>query len=138
MYCSKCGKENINGSNFCSNCGNNMNISNNNVNIKKGEGNKETSLVLGIICLVSSFFINILCFIPGIISIVYAKKYKKESGKLGVGFGLSLGGMIFSLIVLILVILFFVFIFAMINETNNEGDYKYNYNTEYTYNLSNV
>ena len=83
-------------------------------------GNQETSLVLGIICLVSSFFANVLCFIPGIISIIYAKKYKKESGKLGVGFGLSLGGMIFSFIVLILCLLFFLFIAAMINETNNE------------------
>lgn len=138
MYCSNCGKENVSGSNFCAYCGNRMNIQTNNNIEEKGSGNKETSLVLGIICLVSSFFINVLCFIPGIISIVYAKKYKKESGKLGVGFGLSLGGMIFSFIILFLTILLFVFIFAMINETNNEGDYKYNYNTEYTYNLPNI
>lgn len=138
MYCSNCGKENNSESNFCTYCGNSMKVQIKDNMKEKGNGNKETSLILGIICLVSSFFINVLCFIPGIISIVYAKKYKKESGKLGVGFGLSLGGMIFSFIVLVLTILLFVFIFAMINETNNEGDYKYNYNTEYTYNLPNV
>lgn len=139
MFCFNCGKENDSRSNFCSYCGNKMNIETESVSIKvNSSGNKETSLVLGIICLVSSFFINILCFIPGIISILYAKKYKKESGKLGVGFGLSVGGMIFSFIILIITILLFVFIFAMVNETNNEGSYKYDYNTEYTYNLPNV
>ena len=139
MYCSKCGLENNKESKFCYNCGNKLN-SVNELNNEVKSGNKETSLVLGIICLVSSFFINILCFIPGIISIVYAKKYKRESGKLGVGFGLSLGGMIFSFVVLILTVLLFVFIFAIYNETNNEGSYKYDYNvnTEYIDNLSNV
>ena len=102
MYCSKCGIENKQESNYCFNCGNLLQKSNNVVK----SGNQETSLVLGIICLVSSFLINILCFIPGIISIIYAKKYKKESGKLGVGFGLSLGGMIYSFITFILFILF--------------------------------
>ena len=135
MYCSNCGNIITEESKFCSSCGKNVNLA---TQKEKGDGNKETSLVLGIICLVSSFFINILCFIPGIISIVYAKKYKRESGKLGVGFGLSLGGMIFSFIVLVLTIIFVSFIIAIINETNNEGDYKYNYNTEFTYNLPNV
>ena len=135
MYCSNCGQENAKENNYCINCGNNLkNLESNN----KTNGNKETSLVLGIICLISSFFINILCFIPGIISIVYAKKYKKESGKLGAGFGLSLGGMIFSFIVLVITILFVLFIVAMVKETNNEGDYKYNYNSEFTYNLPNI
>ena len=138
MYCSNCGQENVSGSNYCSSCGMNLkeSVVNNIDNTKNG--NKETSLVLGIICLVSSFFINVLCFIPGIISIVYAKKYKKESGKLGVGFGLSLGGMIFSFIILIITILFVLFIVAMVDETNNEGSYRYDYNTEYTYKLPNA
>ena len=134
MYCPNCGNNNSQENKFCSNCGTNLNINNE----TKTSGNKETSLVLGIICLVSSFFINILCFIPGIISIVYAKKYKKESGKLGVGFGLSLGGMIFSFIMFLTTILLVLVIIGMVNETNNEGDYKYNYDTEYTYNLPNV
>lgn len=132
MYCSKCGIENEKCNNYCYSCGNKLE------NKVINSGNQETSLVLGIICFVSSFLVNVLCFIPGIISIIYAKKYKKECGKLGVGFGLSLGGMIFSFIVLILCIIFFLFIAAMINQTNNEADYKYNYNTEYTYNLPNV
>ena len=137
MFCPNCGKENIDGSNFCSNCGNKIYISTNiSVEQNKGDGYKETSLVLGIICLVSSFIINIFCFIPGIISIVYAKKYKKESGKLGVGFGLSLGGMIFSLIILLLIILF---VFYMVNFVTDVTDnINNNVIPEYTYNLPNV
>ena len=134
MYCSNCGKERKENSHFCYNCGNQFYE---NIEVKKEikSGNQETSLVLGIICLVSSFIVNILCFIPGIMSIIYAKKYKKESGKLGVGFGLSIGGMIYSLITFILLVLFNIFIWAMTYETNNEGDYKYNYDTQYTYNV---
>ena len=135
MYCSKCGNNNNPENKYCVNCGNNLNsVSSTN----QTNGNKETSLVLGIICLVSSFFINILCFIPGIISIVYAKKYKKDSGKLGAGFGLSLAGMIFSFIMFLISLLLILFIIGVVNETNNEWDYKYNYETEYTYNLPNV
>lgn len=134
MYCSNCGKERKENSHFCYNCGNKFDE---NIEVKKEtkSGNGETSLVLGIICLVSSFLVNILCFIPGIMSIIYAKKYKKESGKLGVGFGLSIGGMIYSLVTFILLVLFIIFIWAMTYETNNEGSYKYNYDTEYTYNV---
>lgn len=135
MYCSKCGNNNNPENKYCVNCGNNLNSVN---STNQTDGNKETSLVLGIICLVSSFFINILCFIPGIISIVYARKYKKDSGKLGAGFGLSLAGMIFSFIMFLISLLLILFIIGVINETNNEWDYKYNYETEYTYNLPNI
>lgn len=134
MYCSNCGKERKDNASFCYNCGNKLDENKVGTNEVKS-GNQETSLVLGIICLVSSFIVNILCFIPGIMSIIYAKKYKKESGKLGVGFGLSIGGMIYSLITFILLVLFIIFIWAMTYETNNEGDYKYNYDTQYTYNV---
>lgn len=134
MYCSNCGKERNDNASFCYNCGNKLD-ENKVVTNEVKSGNQETSLVLGIICLVSSFIVNILCFIPGIMSIIYAKKYKKESGKLGVGFGLSIGGMIYSLITFILLVLFIIFIWAMTYETNNEGDYKYNYDTQYTYNV---
>ena len=134
MYCSNCGKERKDNASFCYNCGNKFE-DNKTVTNEVKSGNGETSLILGIICLVSSFIVNILCFIPGIMSIIYAKKYKKESGKLGVGFGLSIGGMIYSLITFILLVLFIIFIWAMTYETNNEGDYKYNYDTQYTYNV---
>ena len=134
MYCSNCGKERKDNASFCYNCGNKFE-DNKTVTNEVKSGNQETSLILGIICLVSSFIANILCFIPGIMSIIYAKKYKKESGKLGVGFGLSIGGMIYSLITFILLVLFIIFIWAMTYETNNEGDYKYNYDTQYTYNV---
>ena len=58
MYCSNCGTENKVDSNYCYNCGNKLKSE-----VKKS-GNEETSLLLGIICLVSSFFVNIFCFIP--------------------------------------------------------------------------
>ena len=99
MFCPNCGKDN-NGNKFCSNCG--TMISNQISNASKSNDYMVISLVLGIVCLVMSFIFNILCLIPGIISIIFAVKYKKESGKLGVGFGLSLGGIIFSIIVLML------------------------------------
>ena len=134
MYCSNCGKERKDNASFCYNCGNKFE-DNKTVTNEVKSGNQETSLILGIICLVSSFIVNILCFIPGIMSIIYAKKYKKESGKLGVGFGLSIGGMIYSLITFILLVLFIIFIWAMTYETNNEGSYKYNYDSEFTYNV---
>lgn len=134
MYCSNCGKERKDNASFCYNCGNKLD-DNKKVTKEVKSGNQETSLVLGIICLVSSFIVNILCFIPGIISIIYAKKYKKESGKLGVGFGLSIGGMIYSLVTFILIILLIIFFWAMTYETNNEGSYKYNYDSEFTYNV---
>lgn len=133
MFCSNCGVENNKDSKFCYNCGNKTEILNNNNQIKSG--NQETSLVLGIICLISSFFLNILCFIPGIISMIYAKKYKRESGKLGVGFGLSLGGMIFSVVFLIITVLLFLFIFSIANETIDNYDYNDNYGS-YVDNLS--
>ena len=129
MYCSNCGSQNDKTSKFCYTCG--AQLLNNNVQ-NNNNGNQETSLILGIICLVSSFFLNIICFIPGIISIVYAKKYKKESGKLGAGFGLSLGGMIFSAVVLLITIFFFVFIANVINDVNINNAWDYDYNTEYT------
>lgn len=132
MYCSKCGKERKENSNCCYNCGNEFEKAK---AIKKevSSGNEETSLVLGIICLLSSFIVNILCFIPGIISIVYARKYKKESGKLGVGFGLSIGGMVFSVVILVF---FLLFVMLIINAVDVSSDsYKDDYYTEYTYNI---
>jgi len=79
MYCSNCGKENNKDNKFCFNCGNQLGIESSVKETKSDikSGYEETSLVLGIICLVSSFIVNIICFIPGIISIIYAKKYKK-------------------------------------------------------------
>ena len=105
MFCSNCGKKLDKNVKFCGNCGQQVNVSGENnlkyvtsPKIEIKSGNKETSLILGIICLISSVFLNVLCYIPGIISLVYASRYKKESGKFGVGFGLSLAGMIISLL----------------------------------------
>ena len=134
MYCSNCGKEISSNVKFCYNCGKSLN---NEVIEKRNEKNKneETSLVLGIICLVSSFFLSILCFIPGIISIIYAKKYKRESGKLGVGFGLSLAGMIYSFITLVISILFFALIINVTNTIDHQDTYN-DYNYTYTENVT--
>lgn len=113
MYCSKCGVENKNSNKYCYNCGNKLDI-NNSVTTS---GNKETSLVLGIICLISSVFLSIIGFIPGIISLVYGNKYKKESGSYGTGFILSIIGMIIGVLEMIGIILLFMFLI-------NFGNYK--------------
>ena len=135
MYCSNCGKENEKTNTYCYSCGNKLV---NNTIQNKTSGNQETSLVLGIICLVSSFIFNIICFIPGIISIIYAKKYKKESGKLGIGFGLSLGGMIFSVFMLLIGVLTWFFLVNTIQNAEYDYNYDYNYDTEYTNSLPKI
>lgn len=117
MYCSKCGVENKNSNKYCYNCGNKLDI-------KKSvtsSGYKETSLVLGIICLICSMFLSVVGFIPGIISLVYSNKYKKESGSYGTGFILSIIGMIIGVIEMILFILFISLIvnFGYFEETND-------------------
>ena len=106
MYCSKCGVENKNSNKYCYNCGNKLNIK----NCVTSSGYKETSLVLGVMCLVSSVFLSIIGFIPGIISLVYGNKYKKESGSYGTGFVLSVIGMIIGILELIGIILLFMFV----------------------------
>lgn len=106
MYCSKCGVENKNSNKYCYNCGNKLNIK----NCVTSSGYKETSLVLGVMCLISSIFLSIIGFIPGIISLVYGNKYKKESGNYGTGFVLSVIGMIIGILELIGIILLFMFV----------------------------
>ena len=106
MYCSKCGVENKNSNKYCYNCGNKLDIKNS----VTSSGYKETSLVLGIICLISSVFLSIIGFIPGIISLIYGNKYKKESGNYGIGFILSIIGMIIGVLEMIGIILLFMFL----------------------------
>lgn len=117
MYCSKCGVENKNSNKYCYNCGNKLDIKNS----VTSSGYKETSLVLGIICLICSMFLSVVGFIPGIISLVYSNKYKKESGSYGTGFILSIIGMIIGVIEMILFILFISLIvnFGYYEETND-------------------
>lgn len=117
MYCSKCGVENKNSNKYCYNCGNKLNIK----NCVTSSGYKETSLVLGVMCLISSIFLSIIGFIPGIISLVYGNKYKKESGNYGTGFVLSVIGMIIGILELIAIILLFMFVvnFGYYEATND-------------------
>lgn len=117
MYCSKCGVENKNSNKYCYNCGNKLNIK----NCVTSSGYKETSLVLGVMCLISSVFLSIIGFIPGIISLVYGNKYKKESGSYGTGFVLSVIGMIIGILELIAIILLFMFVvnFGYYEATND-------------------
>ena len=138
MYCPNCGKENV-GNKYCNNCGTLLNNQNyfNQVVQNKSNDNQTISLVLGIVCLIMSFFVNIICLIPGIISIIFAFKYKKESGKLGVGFGLSLGGIIFSVVILLLFCLLFFNLSVIVSE-NRVDDYlknqlEYEENDKYNY-----
>jgi len=120
MICKNCGIKHTITDRFCSNCGSKLVINKNN--------HKDISFILGLVCLVMSFILNIICFIPGIISIIYACKYKKVSGKYGAGFGLSLGGMIFSFIVFIVTICLYLLIFISVDESkHNIDDYGNNY-----------
>lgn len=96
MKCSKCGCQNNQNDKYCFNCGNYLNIDKSAYYI---------SLSLGIVCFIISFFLNIICVIPGIISIIYAFKSKKEINKIGVGIFFSIAGIIISIIILIVVIL---------------------------------
>lgn len=127
MICPKCNVENAN-NNYCYNCGASL------CNLKKSSY-KDISLILGIICLFSSFILNIICIIPGIISIVYAVKHKKESGKLGVGFGLSLAGIIFSILVWVVAILLLILV-SYVPSNIDDDYYENSYENEYVYNLS--
>lgn len=137
MYCSNCGNKLNELDKFCSNCG--KSVDNKDNNKVTSSGFKETSLILGILCLVSSFILNIICIIPGIISIIYAKKYKNESGKLGVGFGLSIAGIIFSILVLIITIIFFLLAFSVVKENVDYNyDYEYTNSSVYDSNLSEI
>ncbi len=132
MFCEKCGSKNNINNKYCIECGYKFNKGNNNL---KRENNEKNSLILGIICFVSSFFINVFCFIPGIISIIYAKKNKKETGRWGIGFGLSISGIVISLLILTMIILFFIFAFSYgINNIDNFNDTI----TEYNYNIDKV
>ncbi len=117
MYCSKCGVENKNSNKYCYNCGNKLDIKNS----VTSSGYKETSLVLGIICLICSMFLSVVGFIPGIISLIYGNKYKKESGSYGTGFILSIIGMIIGVIEMIFFILFISLIinFGYYEKTND-------------------
>ena len=127
MYCSKCGVLNDKTYKYCINCGNKLNIKKS-VTVSR---NRENSTVLGILCLSTSIFINIFSFIPGILSIMYSYRYKKESGEHSIGFVLSILGMIISVIILFFIILFFMFIINIdINNVSNDStlekiNYKY-------------
>ena len=58
MYCSNCGKK-LNKDGKCSNCEKLKNEKINNNQNKEVQNNKELSNVLGIVTIVSAFFINI-------------------------------------------------------------------------------
>ena len=131
MYCSKCGVENKNSNKYCYNCGNKLNIKNS----VTSSGYKETSLVLGIVCLVSSVFLSIICFIPGIISLVYGNKYKKESGNYGTGFILSIIGIIIGVLEMIGIILLFMFLINFGNYVETTDSTLENINNVYNSNL---
>lgn len=161
MICKNCNSENNYNNLYCHNCGSDLKQSENVENrvvTNNNSKNANVSLTCGIICLVMAFIFNILCFIPGIISIVYAVKYKKESGKLGVGFGLSLGGMIYSFVIFIISILFVLMFISVANSTvenydyyddyeyyddyyddyDDYDDYYDDYNSDYSYDLSDL
>lgn len=127
MYCSNCGKK-LNKDGKCSNCEKLKKEKTNNNQNKEVQNNKELSNVLGIVTIVSAFFINILSIPTGIISIISGSKYKKETGEKCYGPVLSIIGICLSVffLILICVFIFFIIIFASTGSNNSsKSDYNY-------------
>ena len=120
MNCNKCGFNNNINNKYCINCGNLL-----------YNANIEISFMLGIVCIISALLFNVVCFIPGIISIIYSFKYKKDSGKYGIGFGLSIGGMVYSLIILIISVFLFLALINTSPDYNTNDDTLENVNVQY-------
>ena len=132
MKCNKCGLENQEGK-FCTNCGNKLeetptevsegvNVEKTNSNANKGLAT--ASLVIGIISLVFSIFVNILIIplaltglILGIVGLV-----KKQKATVGV---------VLSSISIFLSLLIFLFLFKITNEHRKLRNYLIKYNSSF-------
>ena len=135
MYCTNCGKK-LNKNGICSNCDKKISVSKNNSNDKI---DKNTSNILGILTLITSFFLFILNIPLGIVSIVTGHNYKKMTNEKCYGPTLAIIGMIISII---MTILFIIFCFLFINVIKNDIDntkintrinnvYQYDYDNNY-------
>lgn len=164
MNCKSCGANIKPGENFCGVCGtkvevnsdnnnqvnnlnNNINQNYNNVNqnmninsnVNNNQNNpitkeENTCTTLGLIGLITSFFINILSLPFSIIAVVKGAKLKKQTNKTQPGFIMGIIGIVLSIIIF----LSFVFIVVLaVKEVNNlideSKDNNYNYSEKEKY-----
>lgn len=117
MYCSYCGKQVDEEANFCSNCGKNLQIIQQN-NIQSTPANPVSNgmaiagFVLGLLGLLTSGYVAILQILGLIFSIHGLKKATLLNGR---GKGLAIAGLILSIISLVIFALYILmFILGMI------------------------
>ena len=135
MFCKNCGKQLNQGEKFCVNCGNKINIDNeimpstinlnntniqssnninnvglnvgNNVNEKKKETLGTISMVIGIISLVLSFFVNILILPVAIVGLILGIINKVKKGKKISGIILNSISILISIVIMLLIAVIF-------------------------------
>ena len=106
MYCRNCGKELNDMAVICPGCGC-PTQSNVMPNMQTGQKKTQVSVILGIIGIVSSWFLAIVGHVTSIIGIVYGVKEYKETGK-NLGLILSIIGEVCSVISSLLGVIFYL------------------------------
>lgn len=119
MFCSKCGNKVEGNIKFCSNCGNNLEVNNtaqgnlqyiaenptiNNYNSNSSQNNNGlaiASLIIGIVSVFLSFFINIFIFPISITGLILGIVNKNKCGQKVAGIILNSLSMVIALIILI-------------------------------------
>lgn len=123
MKCKFCDKEINENVKFCPNCGKEVKkeLKNENVVVKRNK-DEETSLLLGAIALICSFFIGILSLPLSIISIVKYNKANKDKKANILGVVLSIISMFISVITTIIFGLIVALIIGVVNAGNTFKD----------------
>ncbi len=147
MICSKCGAQNDTNNSFCQKCGEVLKENNSMDNEKKSDKLGVTSLVLGIISIITSIFF-VLSITTGVTGLIIGIKSKIKSGFRKAGIILNTIGLILTFIIIVSVIVM-VIIFARTKEIpgddiddeiyyeiDNEIYYGDGYNLEYDKNWS--
>lgn len=129
MYCVRCGKNIDENSKYCTSC-------RYPVNGKVKEEIKDNSKVISILGMILSFLIPIIGLILSIISVCKCKKYKSKTGNNSKYKGLSIAGLIISIIMTFthLIIIFVVVIIAFVGNGKSKlnGTWNCSY-SNYTY-----
>ena len=100
MYCNKCGNLLSEGVRFCSNCGNNVEINNNQNSINNVNNNKndKTGLYTLICGICSIIFAGVIGLILGIASLILRKKETTKSTEGKIGKILAIIGIVLSIV----------------------------------------
>ena len=131
MYCSNCGKK-LNKNGKCPDCNKENSKVEKTKNDNKSKNNKELSNILGIVSLISAFFVSILNLPMAIISIVVGHKYKKETGEKCYGPVLSIISICIAVLILLLIIIILIFIFIFVDSNNNINHSYNNFSSSYS------